>query len=85
MRRCCLGHAAALLALLLLSGAFAVPNNGSAAIAKAASEKEVLPAPEDPRDADGELKMIDYLFLTPSWNRFANWPSEWGLDSGSLL
>ena len=51
---------AALLALLLLqplnlsSGAFAAPNNGSAALAKAASEKEAPSAPEDPRDADGE-------------------------------
>ena len=51
---------AALLALLLLlldsstRGALAAPNNGSAALAKAASEMEVLPTPEDPRDADGE-------------------------------
>ena len=40
--------------LNLSSGAFAAPNNGSAALAKAASEKEAPSAPEDPRDADGE-------------------------------
>ena len=59
---------AALLALLLLlldpsKGAFAAPNNGSAALAKAASEKEVLPTPEDPRDADGE----EAVFLSVSF------------------
>ena len=53
-------HAALPLLLLLLlldpskRGALAAPNNGSAALAKAASEKEALPTPEDPRDADGE-------------------------------
>ena len=61
---------AALLALLLLllnpsSGVFAAPSNGSAAIAKAASEKEVPPAPEDPRDADGEED--DCFLSSPSW------------------
>lgn len=86
MRRYGLVPAAALLALLLLlnlssGGVFAAPNNGSAAIAKAASEKEVLPAPEDPRDADGELKMIYYLFFCRAGKRFAHWPSEWSLES----
>ena len=59
---------AALLGVLLLlpSSALAAPNNGSAALAKAASEKEVLPAPEDPRDADGKKKMF-HPSIPPSW------------------
>jgi hypothetical protein len=69
MRRPGLVHAALLALLLLLldssKGTLAAPNNGSEALAKAASEKEVLPTPEDPRDADGE---DDFFFCSlPSW------------------
>ena len=55
--------ALALLLLLLPSTALAAPNNGTAAIAKAAAEKEALPTPEDPRDADGKIRS----FFLPSW------------------
>ena len=71
MRRPGLVHAALLALLLLLldssEGTLAAPNNGSEALAKVASEKEVLPTPEDPRDADGEVDFFSVLCRAGRW------------------